>query len=144
MVVKYDINEPVLMSLDVKKISDNSSIDIELYEKRKRKFYDVILNLPDKKIFIGRFIKEFDNISVDYNNGKVLIYIEKFIRQISTMKITKVLTLYDIVDDTCYSVTELEALSIFNKNIDSNYLEKKDNYIYRTDIEKSKRLLKSN
>ena len=136
-------NETKLVYLfETIKINEKSFINIKLNEKRNNKFFDVIFNLNGKEIFLGRFAKDFNIINAKYKDGKILIYYENFNQNKHCMTINKVLSLYDILDDTFYSCTEIEALNIFDSSIDSSYLKQPENLIHRSDVEKSKRLYK--
>lgn len=134
-----DINIPKLLGpVDEIKIGENSIIEKGLYEKRGNSFYDIKLKLKDKEIFLGRFNKTFDRLSVKYKEGKILVCNEEF--KADGIKIVSVLSLYDILDDTFYSCTEEEAIQIFDPSIDQSYLKNKTRNISRTDIEKLKRI----
>lgn len=136
---ELNINIPRLLGpVDEIKIGENAVIEKGLYEKRGNKFYDIKIKLQDKEIFLGRFNKTFDRISVKYKDGKILICNEEFKKD--SMKIVDVLSLYDILDDTFYSCTEEEAIKIFNPNIDYSNLKNKKRNISRADIEKLKRI----
>ena len=133
-------NKKILEPIYTLKISDNLIIEKCLYQTTGNTFYEVVLKTDKNEIFIGRFTKELNNLRVTYNNGKILVYYDNFIQEERQMKVIKVLSLYDILDDIFYSCTEEEALNIFNPNIDTNYLEDPDRYIYRSDLEKRKKL----
>ena len=136
-----DINKVKLIyTIDNIKISEEINIKINLCEKRGNRFYDVVFYLKDKEILLGRFDKEENKVCAKYKDGKILIYNNKFNKHTNQMEIIKVLSLYEIVDDTFYSCTEEEALNIFDKSIDASYLKNKNNPIYRSDIEKTRRL----
>ena len=70
--------------------------------------------------------KEYDKIKAKYNNGKILIYIDKFIQEKEKSLITNVLSLYDVVDQMVYCVTEEEALHLFDSSIDTSSLKNKE------------------
>lgn len=127
---------------EIIRINDKNFISIYEYKKDLNILFDVIFNNDGKEIFIGRFIKEFNNIRAKYHNGKILVYETSFIKKIKENHITKVYALYDIVDDTFYSVTEEEALVLFDLNLCTKHLKNKDNSLIRTDLEKMKRLIK--
>ncbi|MBQ2946798.1 MAG: hypothetical protein IJE04_02990 [Bacilli bacterium] len=138
-----DINTPKLLyDKDIIKIGENAKISIGTYEKRRDVFYDVILELNEKEIFLGRFLKDEKTLTVKYNNGKILIGYEEFKKEVEEMRIIKVLTLYEMVDDTFYSCSEKDALNIFNSNLSDAYLKDKETLMYRADVEKRKRLIK--
>lgn len=137
--IRNNINEPQKVGTpDRQVISKNIFITIQEYELRGNRFVDIVLNKDEEEKFLGRFINEENKVKTKYNNGKILMYLDKFIE--NKMQVTKIFSLYDILDDTFYSVTELEALNLFDKNIDANYLKNKDNLIVRTDLEKKKRI----
>lgn len=133
-------NTKLIYLCETVKINENTNINITLNEKRNNKFFDVVLNLKNKEIFLGRFIKEFNKISAKYNEGKILIFCDEFDQKDRRMKISEVLSLYEVVDDTFYSCTEIEALNIFDNSLDTSFLKKPHNPIHRSDIEKNKRL----
>ena len=136
-----DINIPKLLyPIEVMNIGDNIKLEIGLYEKRKNKFYDVILRINNSEFFLGRFNKTYNTVKAKYNDGKILIYTPEFNDNTKSMQIIEVLSLYEILDDTFYSCTQEEALNIFDNSIDSSYLKNKNKPIYRMDIEKNKRL----
>lgn len=138
-----DINTPKLLyDKDIIKIGENAKISIGTYEKRRDIFHDVILELNEKEIFLGRFLKDEKTITVKYNDGKILIGYEEFKKEVEEMRIIKVLTLYEMVDDTFYSCSEKDALNIFNPNLSDAYLKDKETLMYRADVEKRKRLIK--
>ena len=51
-------------------------------------------------------------------------------------------TLYDILDDTHYSLSEAEALELFDSNLDSSKLKNKERLMIRCDVEKRHRFVK--
>lgn len=123
------------------KININSTnyISIGEFQKRNSEFYEVIYNNNGKEIFLGRFVKEYEKLNVSYNNGKILIFMENRLKN-NIFAITKVLALYEILDDTFYSVSEEEALKIFDPNLNSQFLKHKNNLIAREDLEKRQKL----
>ena len=128
-------------------INDHAAIELALYCQRHgaavSEFYDVEFKINDKRILLGRFnnIDQDCSLDVKYNNGKVLVFEEKYNKSTKKFEITKVHSLYEIVDDTFYSCTEEDAIDIFDKKLNSTYLENKDNMIYRADIEKIKKYI---
>ncbi len=136
-----DINTPKLLyPKDIIKIGENAQINIGTYEKRRDVFQDVILELNNKEIFLGRFNKDENKLIVKYKDGKILIGYQEFKKETEDMRIIKVLSLYEMLDDTFISCTEKEALNMFDPNIDDSYLKNKDSLIHRADIEKKIRL----
>ena len=136
-----DINTPKLLyPKDIIKIGENAQISIGTYEKRRDVFQDVMLDLNGKEIFLGRFDKDENKLTVKYKDGKILIGHEMFKKETEDIRIIKVLSLYEMLDDTFISCTEKEALNMFDSNIDDTYLKNKDSLIHRADIEKKKRL----
>lgn len=134
-----DINTPKLLCpKDVMKIGESAQITIGTYQKRLNVYQDVVLELKDKEIFLGRFVTEEDKLVVRYKDGKILVGREK--QENNVTKITKVLTLYEVVDDMFYSCSELEALNLFDSSIDSTHLQNKGSYMHRSDLEKIIRL----
>ena len=138
--MNYDINTPKIISKNILRISDTVWIEKSLYEKRGYKFYDIELSLNSNKIFLGRFSKDYNDLDVKYNEGKILICNTKFDFESKKIVIIKVLDLYDMSDDMFYCTTEQEALNIFDSNIDTSYLTNKNKFIVRNDIEKKKKL----
>ena len=51
-------------------------------------------------------------------------YCDNVVNVNGQVEIIKVLSLYDILDDTFYSCTEKEALELFDKDVESKYLIK--------------------
>jgi len=136
---KYNINELKLKNKpQITKIDDNNYISIAEYKKRQTSFFEVVFNNRGKEILLGRYINEFDNIKAMYKDGKILVYSDEFIRG-EGIKIVDVKDLYDILDDTFYCVSKLEALNIFDSSIDSSYLKDKQKSTIRKDIEKKTR-----
>ena len=134
-------DELKLLSLvETIKISENAFINVSLYQKRNSVFYDVVLNLNGKEIFLGRVPQSEKKLIVKYKDGKILLAYKSHINDDEGMKIIKVLSLYEIVDDTFYSCTEKEALNIFDSSLDDSFLEEENSLIHRTDLEKKKRL----
>lgn len=131
------IEKPIIYKID-----DNNYIKTQLLEKRGTKFYDVVFYNNGKEIFIGRFFNDLDNLKVAYNKGNILIYCDKYNEKEHKYNIVEVISLYNIIDDTFYSVTEEEALSIFDDKLISVFLKNKDKRINRNDLEKRKRLIK--
>lgn len=134
-----NINTPKLLyPKDVIKIGESAQITIGMYQKRIDFYQDVVLELKDKQIFLGRFVTEDDKLVVKYKDGKILIGREK--EETKGTKLTKVLLLYEISDDTFYSCSEIDALNMFDLGIDSSYLENKSSFMHRSDLEKIIRL----
>lgn len=124
----------------INRINDKNFINTQLYRKKTYSFYDVILNKNGKEVFIGRFDKENDFIQTKYNNGKILVYYDKFDNSTGKLQVIEVLALFDMLDELVYACTEEEALSIFDKNIDTSYLKNPDRNIRKSDIERKKRI----
>lgn len=136
-----DINTPKLLyKKDIIKIGENAQITIGIYEKRRDVFQDVVLELSGKEIFLGRFNKDENMLTVKYKDGKILIGYQEFKKEVEDMRIIKVLSLYEMLDDTFISCSENEALNMFDPSIDNTYLKNKDALMHRADIEKKKRL----
>lgn len=131
-----NLNEKILIGSPNKVVINNTNfILISEYKKRNNDFYEIIFNNNGKEVFLGKFNKEFGKIAAKYNEGKILIFVENSIND-KAYVITNVLGLYDILDDTFYSMTEEEALNTFDANLDSVYLKNKRNLIAREDVEK--------
>jgi len=137
----YDRNkEKLIYTVSKIKISEDAFIEIKEYEKRGTRFHDVIFKLKEKEIFLGRFIKIYNTVKANYKDGKILLYHEEYNEKNKEMNIIKVLSLYNILDDIFYSCSEVEALNIFDPLLDSSGLKTPDYLIYRSDLEKRKRL----
>ena len=133
-------NEKKLISLVNKIIINNTNyITICEFQKRNCEFYEVVFNNNGNEIFLGRFIKESDKLNARYSDGKILIFMEDVIEN-EIHAVTKVLGLYEILDDTFYSLTEENALKTFDSNLNSNYLKNKNNLIAREDLEKKQKI----
>ena len=117
-------------------INEKNIVEIQLYEKRGKNFYDVNFNNNGNVIFLVRFDKEDNRISVSYNNGKIMLYYENFNREKQELLISDILALYSIIDDTFYSCTCEEALNIFDKTLNVDGLINPNKNLIRTDIEK--------
>lgn len=128
-------------SLTVININELNSIIIGEFKKRNNEFYDFVFNNNGKEIFLGRFVKEYGKINAKYKDGKILIYIENVVEN-EINAITNVLGLYEIIDDTFYSVTEEMALKIFDSRLNTSYLKNKNNLIAREDIKKKQKVNK--
>lgn len=122
------------------KISEVAFINVSLYQKRNAVFYDVVLNLNGKEIFLGRVPHIEKKLIVKYKDGKILLAYKSHINELEGMKIIKVLSLYEILDDTFYSCTEKEALNIFDSSLDDSFLQEENSLMHRVDLEKKKRL----
>ena len=121
-------------------IQGNNFIKIQLFQKRQNQFYDVTFYNNDNEIFIGRFNNDYTNFRIAYNKGKILIYSDNSNEQDKTYAITQVISLYDILDETFYSLTPIEMLETFAPNLSNYYTNKDNKTIHRTDSEKRKRL----
>ena len=64
-----------------------------------------------------------------YNDGKLLIYNGIYNREINDYDVLNVYKLYNIEDDVFYSVTESDALELFDHNMSTNNLITPDRYI---------------
>ena len=127
------VEEPIIYL-----IQGNNYIKIQALKQRNAEFYDVTFYNNNKPIFLGRFNNTYDNFRVAYNKGKILIYSDNYSENNYT--ITNVIALYDILDETFYSVTPEEALEIFAPTLSNCYSNKNNKQIHRTDTEKKKRL----
>ena len=137
----FDINTPKLLhKKEIIEIGENAKISIGTYKKRNDVFQDVVLELNSEEIFLGRFAKYENLLTVKYKDGKILIGYQEFKKDVEDMRIIKVLSLYEMLDDTFISCTEKEALNMFDSSIDDSYLKNKDALMHRDDIEKKIRL----
>ena len=66
---------------------------------------------------------------IKYNEGKILVYNGKYNIDINDYDVLNVYKLYNIEDDMLYSVTEIEALELFDNNISKNKLKQPNRYI---------------
>ena len=107
-------------------INENSYLNINLYEKKRIKYYEAIFYNENNEIYIGKFYKDDSIIGAKYKDGKILLYNEQFNHELRKMNITEVLALYDMEDDIFYYCTEEEALRIFDENIDFSDLKSKN------------------
>lgn len=121
--------------LNIIKINTNNYIVIGEYETKGNDFFDVIFFNNGKEIFLGRFNGDLKKINAQYNNEKIIIYNEEKLES-NECVITNVLSMYNIIDDTFYSVSEEEAIKLFDSNINSLHLKNKNNLINRSDIRK--------
>ena len=136
-----NINTPKLLyKKEIIEIGEKAKISIGTYEKRRDVYQDVVLELDGKEIFLGRFNKDEKLLTVKYKDGRILIGYKEFKKEVEDMRIIKVLSLYEMADDTFYSCSELEALNMFDPSIDDTYLKNKETLMHRADIEKRKRL----
>jgi len=133
-------NEKKLLNFKEEIIGEEAKIVIKTYQKRNNVFQDVVLQLGNREIFLGRFPKDEKKLIVKYSDGKILLAYKSQINELEGMKIIKVLSLYEILDDTFYSCTEKEALNIFDSSLDDSFLEEENSLMHRADIEKKKRL----
>lgn len=121
------------------KLSENVFIEIKRIKITINEFEDVILHNNNREIFLGRFGTYFDLLEAEYKDGKIMIYRSKINFQTKEKEITKILTLYEILDDTFYSVTEKEAMELFDQSMNSSFLGKPNESICRSDVEKKQR-----
>ena len=137
-------NNNDVATVDVIHINDKLFIEKKEYKgpniTKNDRYYDVILNFPNEKIFIGRFNKTDEQLDVKYNDGKILVCLENYLHEIRKFVVVDVLSLYEVVDDTFYSCTAEEALAMFDSSIDSKYLKDKDRHIVRSDPAKRQKL----
>jgi len=114
-------------------INEKTFIKIKNYKKGASEYSIVTLHFNDKIVFIGKFSEEFDNLNAKYKDGRVLVYF-------GNGEVKKVLSLYEMVDDTFYSCTEEEALNIFDNTLDNSHIQNNNQLICRADSEKTRRL----
>lgn len=130
------LNEPVVL-----KIGKNASVVKSHYSYRLDDYYDITFKTGDNEVFIGRFLNVYDGmINAEYNDGKIMVDVKEF--NDKELVITKILSLYDIVDDMFYACTENEALKQFDSNLDNKHLKNPNNMICRQDTEKRRRTIK--
>lgn len=124
------------------KIDENKYISSQLFEYRGKCYYDVIFNNEGEEKFIGRFDKENSIFETMYQSEKILVCYKEYNNINSSLCISKVACLYDIIDDTFFACTEEQAISIFDENYKFVNLTNKDNHIVRSDLIKKKQLVK--
>lgn len=131
----FNFSYPVITGKQKRiEVSKENFILIKNYRKGASEYSIVSLHLKNQDVFfIGSFNEEFDNLNVKYKDGRILVYC-------GVEKISKVLSLYDIVDSTFYSCSEKEALNIFDPNIDDSILKESNSMIWVSDIKKKKTL----
>lgn len=124
-------------------ITEKLIVETQNYIIRNDKYSDVVLinSLTDKQNFIGRFKEPQSQVKILFKDDKILVYNDEYNFEKKQDVITKVLALYSILDDTIYAETEENALNIFDKNIDSSYLEDKDKLLIEIDIERKNKTL---
>lgn len=121
-------------------IQGNNFIRTQLYKKRNAEFYDVTFYNNSKKIFLGRFDNNYPNFRIAYNKGKILIYSDNSNSDDKNYAITHVISMYDILDETFYSLKPKEMLEVFSPTLSNYYINADNNIVHTTDIEKRKRL----
>lgn len=139
-----DINSPRLIGDPIiTEISENIMVETQNYIFRYEKYTDVILIniLTNEQYFIGRFKEPQSKVKILFNDGKILVYNDKYNYEKNNNVITNVLALYSILDDSIYAETEENALNIFNKDLDSSFLENKDRLLIEIDIERKNKTL---
>ena len=119
----------LLYEPEIIKINNNNYIKVSQYSYRNNTYYEVIFNNNGKDIFIGKYDTENQPVNAKYNDGKILVYTYDYVGENHNLEITKVLNLYDILDETFFCVTEEEALGIFDVDIDSSNLKNRDRII---------------
>ena len=130
----FNFSYPTITGKERKiEINDNTFILIKNYKKGASEYSIITLHLKDKKVLVGKFNEEFDNLNARYKDGRVLVYF-------GNGDIKKVLSLYEMVDDTFYSCTEEEAINIFDNTLDVSHIQNKNRPIYRMDSEKTRRI----
>ena len=117
-------------------IDSNRYINIQLYEKNRIKYYEVVFYDNGKEIFLGNYYKDDSIFEVSYKNGKVLIHNDEFIQEIRKVQIIEVFALYDVCDGIFYYCTEEEAIKVFDERLDTSSLKRKNNKLLRNDFRK--------
>lgn len=135
--IKINVKDTKKLNEETNKINEKMYIKSTLYSKRGNEFYDISFVNDGVESFIGRYSRIDNKVEVFQNKDKILICNRKFIED--GMKIVKVLGMYNILDNMLYYCTELEALELFDSNIDKKYLKNPENTICRLDIEKKRR-----
>lgn len=117
-------------------IGQNAYVTTQRFWRRNKEYYDVFLYLKDRKILLGRFPLELNDLRIAYKDGRILIYYDEYNHEKNCLEIIKVLGLYDVADDVFVSSKEKEALAIFDSDIDAEGLKDPSKYTYRSDSEK--------
>lgn len=86
------------------------------------------LTINRKTMCLGKYDKEFDNIKAKYKNGKIMLYHSQLNND--DEQIIKVLSLFELIEESFYSCTEEESLNEFDKSLDTSYLKNKDGFVY--------------
>lgn len=140
---KYESEPELFLIHDGCKINDNVYVTVNEYIQFDQNYFDVVLHKNSDEIIIGRYLKEFKNIMASYNDGKIILYfVEYDYIKNSLSKIIKIINLYNIADDMSYSLTEKEALNLFDKSIIADDLLEPDNMITDYNINNKQKTLK--
>lgn len=130
------IKKPRIIFSDIKEITDNNYISINLYEMNRKNYYEVIYHYFNKEVFFGKYYKTDFLLDVSYKNGKILVFTKEYNRENYKMEIAEVLALYNIDDDMFYYCTEEEAIKIFDENLNTLYLKNKNRKVLVSHIKK--------
>lgn len=112
-------------------IDSNKYINVKLYEKNRIKYYEVVLNNNENEVFLGKYYENDSIFMVSCNKGKILIHNNQYFDEKGKTQIIEVLSLYDISDDVFYYCTEQEAVKLFDENLDTSSLKRKDKKLLR-------------
>lgn len=139
----YEIEPELFLIHDGCIIDEKNYISINEYIQYDVNYFDIILHKGDNDIILGRYLKDFKNIMAAYKDNKILLYYADYNYSDSNLsKIIKVINLYNIEDDVFYSLTEKEALNVFDSEISTQYLIDPDNRLIEYNIDNKQKTLK--
>ena len=113
-----NVTPPVLKDEAEYEIDEKTKVVVKKSSQFDVEFYDIYVKVADEERFLGRYLRETQNLRIGYNNGKILIYYGNYDRDTQKFsKVTKVINLYNVEDDMFYPVREAEALRMFNPEL---------------------------
>ena len=59
-------------------IGQNAYVTTQRFWRRNKEYYDVFLYLKDRKILLGRFPLELNDLRIAYKDGRILIYYDEY------------------------------------------------------------------
>lgn len=125
----YDINMPKPINKpDIYTFEEGKYIEVQLYEKRGTRFYEIMFYNNGFEKYIGKFYEDIDQRRVKtlYKDNKILVYRESFKEETSQMEISSIDCLYNLEDDCIFACTEEEALNIFDVSKTTKFLDTKN------------------
>lgn len=139
----YESEPEFFITHDGCKIDNNTYIRVDEYIQYEQNYFDIILHKEEKEIIIGRYLKDFKNIMVAHKNNKILFYYAEYAHSDERiMNIVKIINLYNLEDDVFYSVTEKEALNLFDSSISDEYLQTPDDRLLNYNINNKQKTMK--